>query len=89
MASETPAVDIPKYQGARPGALSLLTPAERGLTLAIIQADRCGRGGDDLRVLSGQFNSETDAMGQLKTRLSMVSTSFGSEANIPPPRQRE
>ena len=72
---ENPAaeVDIPAFQGPRPGALSLLTPPQRGLCLAIIQADRCGRGGDDLEVLSGQFNADTDGAAQLNTRMSMLS----------------
>ena len=65
-------VDIPKHTGPRPGALSLLTPAQRGLCLAIIQADRNGRGGEDLEILSGQFNADTDGAVQLNTRLAML-----------------
>ena len=73
-------VELPKHSGPRPGALSLLTPAQRGLTLAIIQADRCGRGGDDLKVLSSQFNAESDAALQLNTRISMAWSSFAPSA---------
>ena len=56
--------DFPSSSAPRPGALSLLTPAQRGLCLAMIQADRCGRGGDDLAVLSGKYNTESDAAKQ-------------------------
>ena len=65
---------LPQQHGPRPGALSLLTPAQRGLTLAIIQADRSGRGGNDLEVLSGHFHSDSDAKAQLITRVDMLSS---------------
>ena len=71
--SEAP-VDLPKSYGPRPGALSLLTAAQRGLTLAIIQAERCGRGGEDLEVLSGNFSADSDAAVQLNTRINMLSS---------------
>ena len=51
--AEAPPPDVPTMTGPRPGALSLLTPPERGLCLAIMQADRCGRGGEDLELLGG------------------------------------
>ena len=51
----------------------LLTPEQRGLTLAIIQADRCGRGGEDLEILSGNFDSDNDAAAQLNMRIAMTS----------------
>ena len=70
---------VPKYEGPRPGALSLLTPGQRGLTLAIIQAERCGRGGEDLQVLSGHFNADKDPAAQLSTRMSMLSPWAGKE----------
>ena len=66
-------VELPKHHGPRPGALMLLTPEQRGLTLAIIQADRCGRGGEDLEILSGNFDSDNDAAAQLNMRIAMTS----------------
>ena len=66
-------VELPQHQGPRPGALMLLTPEQRGLTLAFMQADRCGRGGDDLEILSGNFDADSDAAAQLNTRLAMLS----------------
>ena len=77
-------VDVPPFQGPRPGALSLLTPAQRGLCLAIIQADRNGRGGEDLALLSGQFNGDTDAALQLNTRISMLGN--WAPTTRPPPK---
>ena len=66
-------VELPKHHGPRPGALALLTPQQRGLALAIIQADRCGRGGEDLEVLSSNFHADSDAAAQLNTRIAMLS----------------
>ena len=70
----TPAsTDVPPMTGPRPGGLSLLAPAERGLCLAIMQADRCGRGGEDLEVLGGtKYSTDRDQAAQLKNRLSML-----------------
>ena len=65
-------VEIPKTHGPRPGALSLMTPEQRGLTLAIIQAERNGRGGEDLEILSGQYNADSDGAAQLNLRLAML-----------------
>ena len=65
-------VDIPKTFGPKPGALSLMTPEQRGLTLAIIQAERNGRGGEDLEILSGRFDADTDGAAQLNMRLAML-----------------
>ena len=65
-------VELPKHQGPRPGALSLMTPAERGLCLAIIQAERCGRGGHDLEILAGKTNTDSDAKYQLQSRLNLL-----------------
>ena len=60
--------------GPRPGGLSLLAPAERGLCLAIMQAERCGRGGEDLELLGGtKFSTDQDQAAQLKNRLSLLS----------------
>ena len=58
----------------RPGALSLLTPPEKGLVLAIIQADRCGRGGDDLEGLSKscRVHDDPNASAQLSQRLNLL-----------------
>ena len=69
----------------RPGALALLTPAQRGLALAIVQADRCGRGGDDLVNLarSSRFMHDDESRkAQLSHRLAMLS----SWPNRGPPR---
>ena len=60
----------------RPGALGLLTPPQRGLALAIIQADRCGRGGDDLEDLAkpNRFaHMDTTTSAQLSQRIGILS----------------
>ena len=62
----------PPSVGPRAGALGLLTPAQRGLAIAIMQADRCGRGGDDLTVLSGNYQHDTDAAAQLNARIALL-----------------
>ncbi len=85
-AAAPPPPDLPKTFGPRPGALSLLTPPQRGLILAIMQAERCGRGGEDLGVLVGRFNTDTDAATQLNTRVNMCeswSAGVGSKAASP------
>ena len=59
----------------KPGALALLTPPERGLVLAIIQADRSGRGGGDLEGLSKSSRYPHDdpaASAQLSQRLTLL-----------------
>jgi hypothetical protein len=68
---------LPQHTGPRPGALTLLTPPQRGLILAIMQAERGGRGGDDLNILSGNFNGDTDAAAQLNTRINMLNAFTG------------
>ena len=73
-------LELPKQQGPKHGALGLLNPAARGLTLAIIQAERCGRGGEDLEVLSGNFNSDNDAAAQLQMRLQLLTSTGWSKS---------
>ena len=70
--SPTTAPELPPFEGPRPGALSLLTPAQRGLALAIMQADRNGRGGADLDILGSRFSHATDPTSQLTQRLKML-----------------
>ena len=64
--------------GPRPGALLTLTPPERGLSLAIVQAERSGRGGEDLQVLTsgegGRFSHQITGSMQLSQRLAMLQT---------------
>ena len=71
------AARAPSQSGPRPGALLMLTPPERGLTLAIMQADRCGRGGEDLQTLisgeGGRFAHQITGHTQLSQRLAMLS----------------
>ena len=68
---------LPTSSSPRPGALSLLTPAQRGLALAIMQADRCGRGGEDLNILGGTaYGNDGTAAAQLNQRINMVNQSI-------------
>lgn len=68
-----PPLELPKSLQPRPGALSLLTPAQRGLALAIMQADRCGRGGEDLEILGGaRYSKDGDHASLLNGRISML-----------------
>ena len=62
--------------GTSDSSLGLLTPAQRGLVLAIIQADRNGRGGRDLEELAKPLASAHDDVRgstQLTQRLSILS----------------
>lgn len=71
--SSQPPVSVPVALTPRPGALSLLTPAQRGLALAIMQADRCGRGGEDLEILGGaRYSKDGDHASLLNGRISML-----------------
>jgi hypothetical protein len=61
--------------GTNDQSLALLTPAQRGLVLAIIQADRNGRGGRDLEELAKPVASAHDDVRgsiQLTQRLSIL-----------------
>ena len=74
-----PTPRAPSFQPVReirPGALGVLTPPQRGLALAIIQAERCGRGGEDLEGLAkpNRFAHNDDSgRVQLSQRMSMLS----------------
>lgn len=59
-----------------PASLALLTPTQRGMVLAIMQADRCGRGGEDLENLAkpSRFaHNDPTGSAQLSQRLAMLS----------------
>ena len=74
MATQPPPSMMPKRE-IRPGALGLLTPPQRGLALAIIQADRCGRGGDDLEDLARPnrfLHTDTTPAAQLTQRVNLL-----------------
>jgi len=85
MAQPQPATAMPTRQ-IRPGALGLLTPPQRGLALAIIQADRCGRGGDDLEDLAkpNRFaHMDTTTSTQLSQRIGMLSHWAPANGSVP------
>ena len=75
----------------RAGALGLLTPPQRGLALAIIQADRCGRGGDDLQDLAkpNRFaHDDKHTSAQLSQRVNMLSQFMFTPKGTPPSAAR-
>ena len=77
----------PAAFGPKPGALGLLTPAQRGLALAIMQAERCGRGGDDLAVLSGNYD-HSSADSQLSRRIGLLGQSYHLPGSKPVDEER-
>ena len=61
--------------GTSESSFALLTPAQRGLVLAVIQAERNGRGGKDLEELAKPTGLTNDVRvsSQLTQRLSILS----------------